>query len=64
MTSPIETLLEHASKAQAAVQAQRDSAAQIAAAATRARDEAQRQALDQLQPSGAGAPPAGGQAAQ
>lgn len=64
MTSPIETLIEHASKAQAAVQAQRDSAAQIAAEATRARDEAQRQALGQLQQPDAGAPPAGSQTAQ
>jgi hypothetical protein len=41
MTSPLETLAEHASKAQAAIQAQRDSAAQIAAQAAAARDQAQ-----------------------
>lgn len=40
MTSPLETLTEHAAKAQAAIQAQRDNAAQIAADATAARNQA------------------------
>lgn len=41
MTSPLETLLEHAGKAQAAVQAQRESAARVAAEAVANRAAAQ-----------------------
>jgi len=61
MTSPVEKLLEHASKAQAAVEAQRKSAADIAAAATRARDEARAQAAAGLASAAPVSPQQGGQ---